>query len=171
MLPQHHHISLTTRTCVVFSHVHTCSTSLTQHYCKHIFSTDPSAWLLLGARCMCLTLPPGIIILFDRMRSDHARSTQGCQWRSLCPQLMATVIGGPWPEHLNSPANTYYQTRPVMTMTSSGDDTLGQGFFGTWDTLPSISMVDSVSCLRYAERSRAPDCITNGHGSPMQTTY
>ena len=32
---------------------------------------------------------------------------------------MATVIGGPWPEHLNSPANTCYQTRPVMTMTSS----------------------------------------------------
>ena len=32
---------------------------------------------------------------------------------------MATVIGGPWPEHLNSPANTYYQTRPVITMTSS----------------------------------------------------
>ena len=31
-------------------------------------------------------------------------------------------------------------------------------------------MVDSVSCLRYAECSRAPDYITNGHGSPMQTT-
>ena len=41
------------------------------------------------------------------------------QWRSLCPQRMATVIGGLWPEHLNSPANTYYQTRPVITMTSS----------------------------------------------------
>ena len=30
----------------------------------------------------------GIIILLDRMRSDHTitRSTLGCQWRSLCPQ-------------------------------------------------------------------------------------
>ena len=55
---------------------------------------------------------------------------------------MATVIGGLWPEHLNSPANTYYQTRPVMTMTSSGDDTLGQGSFGTQDMLPSTSMAD-----------------------------
>ena len=45
---------------------------------------------------------------------------------------MATVIGGPWPEHLNSPANTYYQARPVMTMsTLFGDATLGQGSFGT----------------------------------------
>ena len=36
---------------------------------------------------------------------------------------MATVIGGPWLEHLNSPANTMpchlLPTRPVMTMTSS----------------------------------------------------
>ena len=31
-------------------------------------------------------------------------------------------------------------------------------------------MVVSVSCLRYAECSRAPDYITNGYGSPMQTT-
>ena len=36
--------------------------------------------------------------------------------------------------------------------------------------LPSTSVVDSVSCLRYAECSRAPDYITNGYGSPMQTT-
>ena len=50
----------------------------------------------------------------------------------------------------------------------------GQGSFGssaasTQVTLPSISMVDSVACLRCAERSRAPDYITNGHGFPMQT--
>ena len=74
------------------------------------------------------------------------------------------------PAHLNSPANTYYQTRPVITMTSSGDDTLGQGSFGTWHILPSISMVDSVACLRYAECSRAPHYITNEYGFPMQTT-
>ena len=43
----------------------------------------------------------------------------GCQWRSLCSQRMATVIGGPWPEHLNSPANTYYQARPVITIAPS----------------------------------------------------
>ena len=30
-------------------------------------------------------------------------------------------------------------------------------------------MVDSVTGLRYAECSRAPDYITNGHGYPMQT--
>ena len=37
-------------------------------------------------------------------------------------------------------------------------DTLGQGSFGTWYVLlPSISMVDSVACLRYVECSRAPD--------------
>ena len=44
---------------------------------------------------------------------------------------MATVIGGPWPEHLNSPANTYYQTRPVMTMTSSLVTT-------HWGRVPSV---------------------------------
>ena len=83
---------------------------------------------------------------------------------------MATVTGGPWPRaHLNSPANTYYQARPVITMTFSGDDTLGQGTFGTWHILPSISMVDSGTCLRYAECSRAPDYIINGYGFPMQT--
>ena len=48
--------------------------------------------------------------------------------------------------------------------------TLVQGTFGTWHILASISMVDSVACLRYAECSRAPDYITNGYGSPMQTT-
>ena len=50
------------------------------------------------------------------------------------------------------------------------DDTLGQGFFGTWYILPSTSMVDSVTGLRYAECSRAPHYITNGYGFPMQTT-
>jgi hypothetical protein len=35
--------------------------------------------------------------------------------------------------------------------------------------LSSTSMVDSVTGLRYAECSRAPDYITNGHGYPMQT--
>ena len=30
-------------------------------------------------------------------------------------------------------------------------------------------MVDSVTGLRYAEFSRAPDYITNGYGFPMQT--
>ena len=51
-----------------------------------------------------------------------------------------------------------------------GDATLVQGSFGTWYILPSTSMVDSVTGLRYAECSRAPDYITNGYGSPMQTT-
>ena len=37
----------------------------------------------------------------------------------------------------------------------------GQGSFGTWHILPSTSMVDSVTGLRYAECSRAPDYITN----------
>ena len=43
-----------------------------------------------------------------------------------------------------------------------GDDTLGQGSFGTWYALPSTSMVDSVTGLRYAECSRAPDYINIG---------
>ena len=43
-----------------------------------------------------------------------------------------------------------------------GDDTLGQGTSGTWHILPIISMVDSVTCLRHAECSRAPDYINNG---------
>ena len=72
---------------------------------------------------------------------------------------------------LNGPANTYYHARSVMTFAPfMGDVTLGQGTFGTWHVLPSISMVDSVACLRCAERFRAPDYITNGCGSPMQTT-
>ena len=37
--------------------------------------------------------------------------------------------------------------------------------------LPSISMVDSFTCLRYAECSRAPDYVINGYGCPMQTIY
>ena len=47
---------------------------------------------------------------------------------------MATVIGGPWPEHLNSPANTYYQTRPVITMTSSSMTT-------HWCRVPSVHRI------------------------------
>ena len=47
---------------------------------------------------------------------------------------MATVIGGPWPEHLNSPANTYYQTRPVITMTSSLVTT-------HWGRVPSVHRI------------------------------
>ena len=47
--------------------------------------------------------------------------------------------------------------------------TLGQGTFGTWHILSSISMVDSVTCLRYAECSRAPDYSINGYGYQMQT--
>ena len=47
--------------------------------------------------------------------------------------------------------------------------TLVQGAFGTWHMLSSTSMIDSVTGLRYAERSRAPDYITNGHGYPMLT--
>ena len=43
----------------------------------------------------------------------------------------------------------------------------GVGFSSVHRILPSISMVDSVSCLRYAQCSRAPDYITNGYGSPM----
>ena len=43
--------------------------------------------------------------------------------------------------------------------TYMGDVTLGQGTFGTWYILPSTSMVDSVTGLRYAECSRAPDYI------------
>ena len=43
LLPSHRHILLTTHTYVVFSYIHTCSTSLTLHHCKYIFSTDPNA--------------------------------------------------------------------------------------------------------------------------------
>ena len=64
------------------------------------------------------------------------------------------------------------KARPVMTMTSSDDDTLGQGSFGTWDVLPSARR------WTQAEQFRAntvpsvpvpPDYVTNGCGSPMQT--
>ena len=41
---------------------------------------------------------------------------------------------------------------------------------GTWSVLPSTSMIDSVTGLRHAKSSRAPDYITNGCGPPMQTT-
>ena len=69
---------------------------------------------------------------------------------------------GHGPEHLNSPANTYYQSPPSdNNRTLFGDATLGQGTFGTWSILPSTSMVDSVTGLRYAECSRAPDYVTN----------
>ena len=81
--------------------------------------------------------------------------------------VLSSVDHGP--AHLNSPANAHYQAHPVMTMTSSGDDTLGEGSFGTQDMLPSTSMADQVTGLRYAERSRAPHHVTDGHGFPMQT--
>ena len=48
-----------------------------------------------------------------------------------------------------------------MTCALCGDETLGQGSFGTWDMPPSASMVDSVSCLCYAECSRVPDHVTD----------
>ena len=62
------------------------------------------------------------------------------------------------------------QSHPALTRTCSvmtfapfmGDVTLGQGSFGTcWYMLPSASMVDSVTGLRYAECSRAPDYVAN----------
>ena len=86
---------------------------------------------------------------------------------------MATVIGGPWPEHLNSPANTYYQTRPVITMTSSDDDTLGHGSFGTWDILPSTrrwTQTERFHANAMPSVPVLPDYITNGYGYPKQTT-
>ena len=43
------------------------------------------------------------------------------------------------------------------------DDTLEQGSFGTWSILPSTSMADSVTGLRYAECSHAPDYINIGY--------
>ena len=46
-----------------------------------------------------------------------------------------------------------------LVCTFLGNDTLGQGTFGTWHMLPSISMVDSVTCLRYAECCRTPDYV------------
>ena len=81
---------------------------------------------------------------------------------------LSSVDHGPAP--LNGPANACYQARAVMTCALCGDATLGQGTFGTWHVLPSTSMVDSVTGLRYAECSRAPHCVTDGRGFPMQTT-
>ena len=110
--------------------------------------------------------------LLDRMSvmTTHGQPSAASGVRRVHSTRMATVTGGPWPRaHLNSPVNTYYQARPVITMHPLGDATLGQGTFGTWHILPSISMVDSVTCLRYAECSRAPDYIINGYGYPMQT--
>ena len=86
---------------------------------------------------------------------------------------MATVISGPWPRAPKWPCKHLLPNPPSDDNdTLFGDDTraLGQGSFGPWHALPSISMVDSVACLRYAECSRAPDYITNGHCCPMQTT-
>ena len=54
--------------------------------------------------------------------------------------------------HLNSPVNTYYHARPVITfLPSLVTRHRVPGTFGTWHILPSISMVDSVTCLRYTE--------------------
>ena len=83
---------------------------------------------------------------------------------------MATVAGGPWPRAPKQPCKHLLPNPPSDDNdTFSGDDTLGQGSFGAWHMLPSTSMVDSVTGLRYAERSRAPNYITNGCGFPMQT--
>ena len=53
------------------------------------------------------------------------------------------------PEHLNSPANTYYQS-PSSDDNSTlfGDATLVQGSFGTWYILPSTSW--TIQLLAYA---------------------
>ena len=56
----------------------------------------------------------------------------------------------PLPYHA-IPYDAYYQACPVLTCALCGDATLGQGTSGTWHILPSISMVNSVTCLRYAE--------------------
>ena len=64
-------------------------------------------------------------------------------------------------------ALTYHTISDTMiTIALIPDSTLGQGTFGTWHVLPSTSMVDSVTCLRYAECSRAPDYVINGYGYP-----
>lgn len=59
-----------------------------------------------------------------------------------CTVMTASKAGVPGDTHivkdqyrdlarLNSPTNTYYQARTVMTCALCGDETLGQGSFGT----------------------------------------
>ena len=65
---------------------------------------------------------------------------------------MATVTSGPWPRAPKWPCKHLLPNPPSDDNDSLfADDTLRQGFFGTWYMLPSISMADSVACLRYAE--------------------
>ena len=117
-------------------------------------------------------LHPCNLISLDRMTTQgQPRVASGV--RCVHSTRMATVISGPWPRAPKWPCKHLLPNPPSNDndmYTFLGDDTLGQGSFGTWHMLPSISMVDSVACLRHAECSRAPEYITNGHGFPMQTT-
>ena len=54
------------------------------------------------------------------------------------------------PEHLNSPANTYYQARPVITFAPfMGDVTLGQGSKSVHGTYYPV-LAWSIQLLAYA---------------------
>ena len=59
-------------------------------------------------------------------------------------------------ECLSTPTDLLPSPPSDNNSTLPGGATLGQGTSGTWHVLPSISMVDPVTCLRYAKRSRIP---------------
>jgi hypothetical protein len=90
----------------------------------------------------------------NEVRPHKANQGKGCQWHSSCPQhahghcyrwtMALSALKQPCKHLLPSPPSDNNDTL-------FGDDTLGQGTFGTWHMLLSTSMVDSVTCLRYAE--------------------
>ena len=94
------------------------------------------------------------LILLDRMRSDRTRSTKSCQWRSSCPQHQARPVITIAPRYPS-------QTSAIPYHTLFGDATLGQGTSGAWHVLPSISMTDSVTRLRYAVPGPPVMLLTN----------
>ena len=81
--------------------------------------------------------------------------------RSLCLVTLSLSEAGPGHFGGQVSVTDIYHAIPYQTSTSVQF---------SWHMLPSASMVDSVTGLRYAECSRAPHYITNGYGSPMQTT-
>ena len=66
------------------------------------------------------------------------------------------------PESSNPATSTRFVASVCPALTFSDTYILGQGSFGAWYILPSTSMVDSVTGLRYAECSRAPHYINIG---------
>ena len=117
------------------------------------------------ARRICIEMRTKKRLAVILASSNHHRHTRKQQVAAAVEDPRCGGSGGGSRGSRGEPSS-----RPVSGVSDNnstlfGDASLGQGSFGTWHILPSISMVDSVTCLHYAdfyhaECSHAPGYIT-----------